>query len=128
MSDWTRLNLLGDVEARSPGEGIEARFARGPLGLEHHGLTTFSMGPGARFPFGHRHREQEEIFVVLEGTLTANLDGEHVRLGRHDAVRIGPPTWRCFEAGPEGALVLVTGAPRTPAPDHEIECGWWPEG
>jgi hypothetical protein len=32
---------------------------------------------------------------------------------------------RNFEAGPDGAEILVFGAPRTPPGDAEVTHGWW---
>ena len=69
MSDFTHLNLRRDVEDLAPRHGlapnIQSRFARGALGLERSGLSLYNMPPDFRRPFGHRHGEQEDIYVVV---------------------------------------------------------------
>ena len=109
---WTHLNL-DQVEDAAPGNGFgerwEARVARTDLGAERTGLTHFRLRPGKRSPFTHRHREAEEVYVVLSGTGFAKL-GDEVRPVRPlDAIRLGPRVPRAFEAGPEGLELLVCG-------------------
>ena len=105
--------------------GLESRFARKPLELEQSGLSHFRIAPGFRAPFGHVHREQEEVYVILAGSARVKLDDEIVELGTWDAVRIPPGVWRSFEGGPEGADLLALGAPNTENKDVEMEPGWW---
>ncbi|MGZ5355947.1 MAG: hypothetical protein ACXWE8_06235, partial [Solirubrobacterales bacterium] len=65
MSDWTRKNL-GELRDVSPeGVRIQWRFAREELGSPELGISRFTYEPGARMPWGHRHRVQEEVYVVV---------------------------------------------------------------
>jgi quercetin dioxygenase-like cupin family protein len=110
---WTKLNL-DDVEDAAPGNGFgerwEARVARQALGAERTGLTLFRIRPGKRSPFVHRHREAEEVYVVLSGTGTVKLGDELRPVKALDAIRIAPAVPRAFEAGPDGLELLVCGA------------------
>lgn len=130
MADYTRINLM-EIEDQAPQFGfapdMQARFARQPLGLEQSGLSLFRLVAGYRLPFGHRHAEQEEVYVVVEGSARVKLDEEVVELGHWDAVRIPVGTMRSFEAGPDGAAILAFGAPNTDNGDIEMEQGWWAE-
>ena len=105
--------------------GLESRFARKPLGLENSGLSHFRIAPLFRSPFGHVHREQEEVYLVLAGSARVKLDDEVVELGTWDALRIPPGVWRAFEGGPDGAELLAFGAPNTDNKDMETQNGWW---
>jgi mannose-6-phosphate isomerase-like protein (cupin superfamily) len=87
----------------------EARFARRDLAAEQTGVTYLMIKPGRREAFAHRHREAEEIYVVLAGSGRVKLDDELVDLIELDAVRVGPGTTRLFEAGPDGLEVLIFG-------------------
>ena len=129
---YTHINLKRDVEDMAPKGGmapdVEARFATGPLGLDKSGLSYQRLAPGARMPFGHRHEQQEEVYVVLSGGGRAKLDEEIVELQALDALRIAPQTMRGIEAGPEGIEVLAIGAPnRGPVTTDIAEqaMGWW---
>ena len=107
---------------------LESRFARGPLELEKSGLSYFRLAPGFRLPFGHRHEQQEEIYLVVSGSVRMKLDDEIVEVEEWDAVRVPPGTWRGYEAGPEGLELLVIGAPSLGEgrrDDVEGERDWW---
>lgn len=124
---YTIVNLkqVDDAATRhglSP--SLETRFARRPLGLERSGVTYFRMAPGFREPFGHRHARQEEVYVVITGSVRVKLDDEIVELQAWDAIRIAPPTMRCREAGPNGAEMLLVGAPQAQG-DGELVQDWW---
>jgi mannose-6-phosphate isomerase-like protein (cupin superfamily) len=110
---WTHLNL-GEVEDAAPGNGFgerwEARVAREPLGARETGLTHFRIRPGRRSPFNHRHREAEEVYVVLSGAGTVKLGDELRAVRPLDAIRIGPAVPRAFEAGPDGLELIAFGA------------------
>jgi uncharacterized cupin superfamily protein len=128
MSAYTVVNLK-EVEDQAPKFGyapaLESRFARIPLGLEKSGLTYFRVAPGFRFPFGHKHQEQEEIYLVVGGSARIKLDDDVVELGQWDAVRIPVGTMRTFEGGPSGAEILAFGAPNTDNGDIEMTPDWW---
>ena len=87
----------------------EARFARNDLGAEQTGLNLLKVKPSQREAFAHRHREAEEIYVVLSGSGRVKLDDDLVELAPLDAVRVSPGVTRSFEAGPEGLEVLIFG-------------------
>jgi mannose-6-phosphate isomerase-like protein (cupin superfamily) len=87
----------------------EARFARRDLAAEQAGVTYLIIKPERREAFAHRHREAEEVYVVLSGSGRVKLDDELVDLVELDAVRVGPGTARQFEAGPNGLEMLIFG-------------------
>jgi uncharacterized cupin superfamily protein len=129
MADYTLLNLKDDVEDMAPRFGyapnVEARFARKPLGLEKSGVSYFKIAPGFRMPFGHRHSEQEEIYLALSGSARVKVEDQLVELRPMDAVRVPAGTMRGFEAGPEGAEILAFGAPNTDNKDLEMDPEFW---
>jgi uncharacterized cupin superfamily protein len=129
MADYTKLNLKQDVEDMAPkfqlSPGLESRFARKPLGLEQSGMSYYKVAPDFRTPFGHKHSEQEEIYVIVSGSARLRLGDDVLELAQWDAVRIPPDVMRGFEGGPEGAEVLAFGAPNTDNKDAEMVPGWW---
>jgi len=117
MADYTLVNLK-EVEDQAPKFGmapnVEMRMARVALGLQNF-----------RMPFGHKHKQQEEIYVVISGSLRIKLEDEVVELKPFDAVRVHKDTMRGFEAGPEGAELIAIGAPNTGPGDGDTVQGWW---
>jgi mannose-6-phosphate isomerase-like protein (cupin superfamily) len=104
---------------------VEARFARTALEAERTGVSYQRLAANARYPFGHRHADQEEIYVVLSGSGRLKLEDEVVEVRAWDAIRVSPETARCFEAGPEGIEFLAFGEHADEAP--EMLPGWWPD-
>ncbi len=104
----------------------EARFVSKPLGLEKAGMSLQKLLPGKRSPFGHKHKIQEEILIVLSGSGRVKLDEEVIDLKPMDAVRIPPGVMQACAAGKEGMEFIILGAPKLEERDFEIDKGWWP--
>lgn len=123
------LRNLKDIDDAATGFGLspdlEARFARKPLESKKVAVSYQRLQPNVRVPFGHRHAEQEEIYIVLSGSARVRLDDEVVELRQWDALRVDPETMRGVEAGPDGLEVIAVGGPTGDRNDAEIVNGWW---
>jgi mannose-6-phosphate isomerase-like protein (cupin superfamily) len=130
VTGYTHKNLA-DVKDMAPEFGMppemQSRFAREPMGLERVGLTYFRLAPGFRIPFGHRHVDQEEVYVVIKGSARMKVGDDVVELGTLDAVRVPGDTLRNLEGGPDGAEVLAFGE-RAGEDQSEMVPGWWSNG
>jgi uncharacterized cupin superfamily protein len=129
MSDFAHVNLL-EIDSSVPAgmEGVEGRFSRKYLGSRDLGVSHFRYEPGYRASRGHRHREQEEAYVVVGGSGRILLDGEVRDLSRWDVVRVAPAVMRAFEAGPEGLELIAIGGRKPPDGDVENMEIEWPAG
>lgn len=126
MADFTTVNLKEIEDSageRSP--GVEARFARKHLDSMHLGVSFFRYAPGVRSPIGHSHREQEEVYLVVNGSGRMKLDDEIIELREWDLVRVAPETVRAFEGGPDGLEVIAVGSDRPEGGDGIPAIGWW---
>jgi quercetin dioxygenase-like cupin family protein len=103
---------------------MQARFARTPLEGKSLGLSLFTLGPGFRIPFGHKHEKQEEVYVVVRGSGRVKVENEVVELGQWDAIRFDKDMMRDMEAGPDGLEYLAFGAGDDPQ-EVEMAPGWW---
>ena len=82
---------LDDIGSRFDGApDLEFRAATKPLELEESGLSYQRVPPGYRFPYGHTHAKQEEVYVVVRGSGRMKVDDEIVELKEWDAVRVPP--------------------------------------
>ena len=127
MSDYTIVNF-DDVEDAAVAFGLapdlDARFPKKQLGCEQTGVSRQRIAPGFRVPFGHTHKTQEELYVVVDGSGSVKLGDEVVPIRRWDVVRVAPGTGRAFEAGPDGLELVAFGAPYADG-DAEMVQGWW---
>ena len=128
MSDYTVLKV-SEVDDQAPNFGLEgkmeARFMRVDLGCENCGVTYLRLAPGFRVPFGHTHKVQEEVYVLVSGSARLKLDDEVHELEPWTAVRMSKDVMRGVEAGPEGAEFLLVGAPNTGPGYANTEPNWW---
>lgn len=74
------------------------------LGLTGAEISVNALPAGAGVPFVHSHKQNEEIYVVLEGKGHAVIDGERIALTAGDFVRIGPAAKRQFFASDDTAI------------------------
>src|SRR5215208_953579 len=91
MANYTICSMsdVPDVLGDYPGE---MHFFTGPLGNEQVALTYRRMpqNTGGKGSYGHRHKTQEEVYLVLSGTVEFKLDDEVVEVGPMTAVRCAP--------------------------------------
>jgi mannose-6-phosphate isomerase-like protein (cupin superfamily) len=127
MSPYTKANLR-EVENMAPKfdmpEEMDARFARSDVEGKTLGLSIMKLAPGFRIPFGHKHENQEEVYVVVRGSARVKVDDDVVELREWDAIRFDTDTMRNMEAGPDGVEYLAFGAGTDPR-DAEMVPGWW---
>jgi mannose-6-phosphate isomerase-like protein (cupin superfamily) len=128
MPSFTRKNLRDDVPDSAAKHGqanLEARFGRSHLDSSELGVSLFRYDPGFRTPFGHRHTDEEEAYVVVSGSGRMKLDDEIVELRQWDVVRVSPEVMRAFEAGADGLELIAVGGARPDDDKGEMEPGWW---
>jgi len=129
MSGYTKTNLKREVEDAAKKYGmapdLEYHVGREPLDTEKSAVSYLRLAPDFRMPFGHKHKQQEEIYVLVRGAAHLKLDDEVIELTQWDAVRIAKDTVRNLEAGSEGAELILIGAPNTGPNDAEMLQDWW---
>lgn len=130
MSDYTIRRLADVPDAfgdRYPGE---MRFLGPELGTTQVTLTHRRMPPqtGGKGGYGHRHRTQEEVYVVLSGRVQFKLGDEVIDVEGPTAVRVAPGMARSiWNDGPDDAqLLIVSTRLDDPRGDGEIVEGFWP--
>jgi hypothetical protein len=131
---FTLRNLkedLEDVGSRFDGSpDLEFRLATEALELEQSGLSYQRVPPGYRFPYGHTHEKQEEVYVVVRGSGRMKLDDEIVELRsgtrcasrpvRGEATRPGRRASRSSSSARPVSAMLAAKTPRSiSSPDLE---------
>src|SRR6266705_5894801 len=98
---------------------------------EMRGITYRRMPQhtGSKGSYGHRHRTQEEIYFVISGRLQFKLGDDVVELGKHEAIRVPPQTWRGVwnDAQEDAELIIVSARIDDPSADGErSDEDFWP--
>jgi mannose-6-phosphate isomerase-like protein (cupin superfamily) len=98
---------------------------RRALGATSFGLNQITLQPGQRGRI-HRHREQEEVYLVLRGSLTVAFEDEEHQLTAGQLIRVAPETRRqLLNRGAEPCvLVAIGGAGEHVGRDGEAFADW----
>ncbi|RAZ51143.1 cupin domain-containing protein [Campylobacter hyointestinalis] len=62
---------------------------------------------GDSVPFVHSHKQNEEVYIVLEGSGVLFIDGEEFEVNAGDVLRIDPDGKRCFKASSSSDLKYI---------------------
>jgi mannose-6-phosphate isomerase-like protein (cupin superfamily) len=131
MDDYTVCDIADAPDAFGGKYPGEMRFLTGPLATEQVALSYRRMPPGSggKGSYGHRHKTQEEIYLVLSGRLEFKLGDEVVELGPLTAVRVPAQTTRSiWNAGDEDAVLLIVSTRIDDVrSDVEIVEDFWPQ-
>ena len=132
MAEYTVVKTA-DVPDQAPRFGLrpdqfEIRFLRNDLGCEFCGVSYGRFGAGWKQTRGHRHKRQEEIYVLVSGRAQCKVGDDVVDMEPWTAIRIPPETPRCVRAvGDEDAVFVLVGAPNTGPGDAEDVPDFWPD-
>ena len=131
MSDYTVVKREDAMDAMEqwPGFG-EMRMFTYSLGAEQVALTWRQMPPdtGGRGSYGHSHKTQEELYLVLSGEVTFKLGDDVFTAGPGTAVRIPPATVRSIHNDGRDEAEVVICSPRVEDPQGDAQQveDFWP--
>lgn len=77
------------------------------LNLTGAEISVNELPAGASVPFVHAHKQNEEIYGVLEGNGYAIIDAEKVELNQGDWLRVAPAAKRQFFAGEKSDIKYI---------------------
>ena len=77
------------------------------LSLTGAEISINALPAGASVPFVHSHKQNEEIYAILEGSGWAVIDGEKIALTAGDWLRISPAAKRQFFAAQDTGIKYV---------------------
>ena len=94
MTNYSKVNVNGT-------DRVELHDTLGLTGAE---VSVNFMPAGAGVPFVHAHKQNEEIYIILEGKGCMELDGEKVSLEANDFLRVSPEAKRQLFAAEDSSI------------------------
>ena len=70
-------------------------------------ISFQTMEPGKGVPFDHKHRQNEEVYVVLKGKGIFIIDDEVTQVKEGSVVRISPSAKRRWENNSDKELIVM---------------------
>lgn len=100
-------------------EGIRFRPAAAALGVSAWGMNVLELDAGCEGYPEHDHRKdgQEEVYVVLRGSMELRAGEQRHAVAEGGMVRVPPEVTRTIVPGPGGVTVLAIGG--TPGKAYE---------
>ena len=77
------------------------------LGLTGAEISVNTISAGQSVPFIHSHKQNEEIYYVIDGSGKAVIDNEEIDLVAGDWIRISPVAERQFFASENNSISYV---------------------
>ena len=119
-----------DWMAEYPGFG-EMRSYTDPLGCAAVAFTWRLMPPGTggKGSYGHRHKDQEEVYFVIRGTVQFKVGDEEFEAGPQTAVRVATDQFRSVHNdGPDEAELIICSpkAKGDEAAAEKTDADFWP--
>lgn len=82
-------------------------FIKELVGSTSMEVSFGSLDPGQAVPFFHKHKQNEELYIVLSGEGVFTLDGTEVNVASGSTVRIAPSVSRCTRCVGNVPLVYI---------------------
>lgn len=101
---------------------------RRQLDLQAVALGLINLPPNEGYTFTHKHREQEEVYIIIRGNGQIMVDDEILEITEGDMVRVSPETRRALKANNSGMFVICSGGlahdyPKNPKARYLIDDG-----
>lgn len=97
MNNFTKVSIGNDAR-------VELHDKLSLTGAE---ISVNELPAGASVPVVHSHRQNEEIYSILEGEGSAMIDGETINLKAGDWLRVSPSAKRQFFAAENARLKYI---------------------
>jgi mannose-6-phosphate isomerase-like protein (cupin superfamily) len=101
------LGDLGKLLQNSPEEQRSKQFLRDTLGLTGMEVSVTAYPPNTSLPFFHKHKQNEELYIILKGEGQMQLDDEIIEVKEGSVVRVLPDCSRNLRSGPDSDIVFV---------------------
>ena len=105
MSNYTTTELgkLADLINLENGKV----FLHDTLGLTSCEISINTVPKGFKGPFNHKHKQNEEVYIILKGEGIMTIDGDCVKVKEGSVVRVLPEASRTIENTGDGEFLFI---------------------
>ncbi|HET8707185.1 MAG TPA: cupin domain-containing protein [Pseudomonadales bacterium] len=121
LNDWKQWSFKHPLLPRpAPGK----LFLGDKLELTGMEVSLNTLPAGQGMPFYHRHRQHEEVYIILSGEGEFQVDGERLAVQEGSTLRMSPEVVRAWRnTGSEPLVYLVIQAVEDSLKQHGINDG-----
>lgn len=99
----TELGKLGELIGLENGKV----FLHDALALTGCEISVNCVPKGFKIPFNHKHKQNEEVYIVLKGHGILTVDNEKIRVKEGSAVKVMPEAVRTFKNASEEDFLFI---------------------
>lgn len=70
-------------------------------------ISINELPAGVSVPFVHAHKENEEVYIILDGKGQLFIDGDEFNIEKGNVLRIDPAAERCFKADTNSSIKFI---------------------
>lgn len=97
------LGKIGDLINLENGKA----FLHDALELTSCEISINTVPKGFKVPFNHKHKQNEEVYIVLKGEGAITIDGETVKVKEGSVVKVAPEAARTIENTGDGEFEFI---------------------
>ena len=112
------MKVVSAVPTESLSEKLSVQRLSEALGLNNLHANVFTLAEGSMFK--HLHREQEEIYLVLDGTAMIDVDDQQYKVGEREALAVPARAWHRVANVGVGPLTFFVAAAPPAGDDAEV--------
>lgn len=108
MIDTGPCDQWPDYTVELPGLEIPGKlFVKDLLGLTGCEISINSMSPGAGMPVYHNHKQNEEVYIFIQGKGQIQIDGDILDVQEGSIVRIATEGERIWRNNSDNVLIYI---------------------
>ena len=111
------MKVVRAVPTESISEELSVQRLSEALGVRNLRANVFTLAEGSMSK--HLHREQEEVYLVLDGPAMIDVDQEQFKVGEREALAVPARAWHRVANVGYGPLTFFVAA--APAVDDDAE-------
>ena len=77
------------------------------LSLNALGFTVVRLPAGKGYTFMHQHKEQEEVYIIIDGKGIIHINGQDIPISRGDFINVFPESKRALKADDDSDLIYI---------------------
>jgi mannose-6-phosphate isomerase-like protein (cupin superfamily) len=112
------MRVVSAVPTESISEKLSVQRLSEALGLSKLRANVFTLAEGSMS--SHMHREQEEVYLVLDGTAMIDVDDQQFKVEEREALAVPPRAWHRLANVGVGPLTFFVAAAPPAGDDAEI--------
>ncbi len=105
--NFINVDLGSFAEIGNGENALPKKFLKDTLGLTGMEISVTTLKPGGQSPFFHSHKQNEELYIFIEGNGQMQLDDNLVNVKEGSMINVKPDCQRAIRANSDSQVVYL---------------------